>query len=541
LEQRSFAQTQAKSDVLKPGSWTRRLWDLVEEGALDPELAPVCMRDYLNPSLDTTIAATGMLIYQLGKNPGQWELLQQKPELARNAANEAVRMASPVRSFCRHTSKTVEIGGSIIPEGARVMMLFASANRDERVFERPDEFDITRNPRHHLGFGSGIHMCVGMHLAQMEMIALLKAILPRVTAIRVGTPTIAINNTIYGFSHLPCNFLPASTSLRVRQSAQTVDRRSELIEGTVIRSEQVAEGIVGLEIESNSDAPLPPWSAGSHINVHIREGLIRQYSLTGQVDRGPYRIAVQLEPESRGGSAAVHSKLRAGSRITFSPPRNNFVLDEAANNFVLFSGGIGFTPIMAMAWRLHELGHSFVWHLSTRSRARLAWADQLEALPFRDQIVLHFDDGPREQLLNASHVLSSLSPHAQIYICGPRGYMQYIKEAAEQAGFPPSQLRQEHFGAEIDIIGDPFTVIAAHSGHRIKVAANESILAAVRRAGIHVETGCQNGVCGSCLTRVLQGRPDHRDMVLTAAEKAENTRIAVCCSRSQSAELVLDL
>ena len=117
LEQRSFAQTQAKSDVLKPGSWTRRLWDLVEEGALDPELAPVCMRDYLNPSLDTTIAATGMLIYQLGKNPGQWELLQQKPELARNAANEAVRMASPVRSFCRHTSKTVEVGDSAKAHG----------------------------------------------------------------------------------------------------------------------------------------------------------------------------------------------------------------------------------------------------------------------------------------------------------------------------------------------------------------------------------------------------------------------------------------
>jgi vanillate O-demethylase ferredoxin subunit len=119
--------------------------------------------------------------------------------------------------------------------------------------------------------------------------------------------------------------------------------------------------------------------------------------------------------------------------------------------------------------------------------------------------------------------------------------MQYVTEAAAQAGFPSNQLRQEHFGAEIDINGDPFTVITARSGHRITVAANESILAALTRAGIHIETGCQNGVCGSCLTRVLQGRPDHRDMVLTAAEKAENSRIAVCCSRSQSAELVLDL
>ena len=174
--------------MLKPGSWTRRLFDLVREGALPAELAPVSMRDYLNPSLDTTISATGQLIWQLGRNPDQWALLRSRPDFARNAANEAVRMASPVRSFSRHTARSVELGGAVIPQGARVMMVFASANRDERVFERPDDFDITRNPRHHLGFGSGIHMCVGMHLAQMEMIALLEAMIPRVEAIEVGDP-----------------------------------------------------------------------------------------------------------------------------------------------------------------------------------------------------------------------------------------------------------------------------------------------------------------------------------------------------------------
>jgi hypothetical protein len=173
LEQRKFAQTQAKPEALKPGSWTRRLFDLVEQGLLATDLAPVAMSDYLNPSLDTTISATGQLNYQLRINPDQWRMLQAEPELARNAANKAVRMASPVRSFTRHTSRDVKVGDVRIPEGARVMMLFASANRDHRVFENPDRFDITRHPRHHLGFGRGIHMCVGQHLAQMEMIALL--------------------------------------------------------------------------------------------------------------------------------------------------------------------------------------------------------------------------------------------------------------------------------------------------------------------------------------------------------------------------------
>jgi cytochrome P450 len=208
LEQRKFAQTQAKPEVLKPGSWTRRLFDLVEQGLLAPDLAPVAMRDYLNPSLDTTISAIGQVIYQLGINPDQWRMLQAKPELARNAANEAVRMASPVRSFARHTSRDAKVGDIRIPEGARVMMLFASANRDHRVFEDPDRFDITRHPRHHLGFGRGIHMCVGQHLAQMEMIALLEAMIPRVKAIETGEPTVALNNTIYAFASLPAAFEP---------------------------------------------------------------------------------------------------------------------------------------------------------------------------------------------------------------------------------------------------------------------------------------------------------------------------------------------
>ncbi len=205
LEQRRFAQTIAP-DTLKPGSWSKRLFDLVAEGRLAPDLAPVAMRDYLNPSLDTTISATGQLIYQLGRNPDQWEKLRERPDLARGAANEAVRMGSPVRSFCRHTSRAVNIGGVTIPEGARVMMVFASANRDERQFERPDDFDITRRAGMHLGFGAGIHRCVGMHLAQLEMVSLIEAMIPHVKTIEVGAPTVALNNTIYAFSALPCVF-----------------------------------------------------------------------------------------------------------------------------------------------------------------------------------------------------------------------------------------------------------------------------------------------------------------------------------------------
>ncbi len=543
LEQRRFAQTQT-ADQLKPGSWTRRLFDLADKGLLPRELAAVAMRDYLNPSLDTTISATGQLLWQLGRNPDQWARLREEPALARNAVNEAVRMASPVRSFARHTSCDVEVGDHVIPEGARVMMLYASANRDERVFENPDTFDITRSPREHLGFGSGVHMCVGMHLAQLEMIALIEAMIPRVARIEVEEPVIGLNNTIHGFSSLPARFIAANDSkVAVARATEVAPApaRATLLEGVVTARWNLAEDIIGLQIAPTA-TEFPAWTAGSHVDIHVDGDIIRQYSLTGDPEANDsYTIAVQREPLSRGGSAGIHASFKEGDTVTLSAPRNHFVLNEGRHSYLLLSGGIGITPILAMAWRLHALNREFTWHVSARSRARLAWADQLSTLPFADSIVLHFDDGDDDQRLDAQQLMREAGPQTDVYCCGPRGYMDYVIGAASEAGLPEAQLHVEHFGAEIDTDGDPFTVVAARSGLRLTVAPDETMLSVVLRAGLKVEVGCHNGLCGSCLTGVLDGRPDHRDMVLTAEEKARNDRVALCCSRSQTPELVLDL
>jgi len=194
-----------------------------------------------------------------------------------------------------------------------------------------------------------------------------------------------------------------------------------------------------------------------------------------------------------------------------------------------------------MAWRLHELGRSFTWHISARSRSRVPFSKELDALPFRDSIVLHIDDEQNGKLLEASDILRSASDDCDVYVCGPRGYMAFIEEAARRAGVTKERLHQEHFGAEIDTTGSPFTVVAARSGLSIEVGCTETILSALQREGIEVETACQNGVCGTCLTKVIEGRPDHRDMVLTDVEKASNEMIAVCCSRSRSRILKLDV
>lgn len=205
-EMRAFISSRADKDGLLPGSWTHRIACAADAGDLDPDLARFVIRDYINPSLDTTISAIGQLIWRLGVDPEQWALLKSRPELAPNAVHEAVRLGAPIRSFSRQTKEDVEIEGVTIPAGARVMMLYASANRDERVFENPDMFDVRRGSRRHLGFGAGVHMCVGMHLAQMEMEALLAAMIERVERIEVDSPEIALNNTIHAFARLPARF-----------------------------------------------------------------------------------------------------------------------------------------------------------------------------------------------------------------------------------------------------------------------------------------------------------------------------------------------
>ncbi|PCE33699.1 cytochrome P450 [Burkholderia ubonensis] len=206
-EMRQFLMNEISPEDLIPGSWSRRVFDLVEQGKLPPEDTLVAIRNYVTPSLETTISAIGQLVYRLGTNPDQWVLLKRKPELVRGAVNEAMRIGTPARSLARHTSRAVDVEGITIPENARVMMVFACANHDERVFPDPGKFDITRPPRRHLSFGRGIHMCIGMHLAELEMSVLLGAILARVREIRVGEPTVILNNTLYSFATLPTQFI----------------------------------------------------------------------------------------------------------------------------------------------------------------------------------------------------------------------------------------------------------------------------------------------------------------------------------------------
>ncbi len=537
-EMRDFIQRDATRDKLKPGSWTHRIHEMVDEGSLPCEHAAFAIRDYINPSLDTTISATGELIYQLATNPDQWEALKQDPSLTNNAVNEAVRLGTPIRAFSRQTSRNVEIAGTLIPKGARVMMLFASANRDEQVFPDPDAFRLDRASRDHLGFGSGIHMCVGMHLAQLEMESLLRAMIPRVGRIDAGRSAIAMNNSIRAFSTLEVTFDREARAIK-QPAIGKKEAPAALLEGRITKRRMTATDIVHLTIAPLDGQTFPPAEPGAHIDFHLRSDLVRQYSLTGSMAGPEYEIGVQLEPETRGGSSAVHD-LPEGTTVRFGAPRNNFPLVEADGKTLLIAGGIGLTPLWSMAWALHRQGRPFELHIATRSKERLAFAQELESAPFAAQVFTYFDDDHATEL-SVGQLLEEAGPDTQVYTCGPTGFMEHVAAETNAARLPNDHLHLEHFGAEIDVDGEPFTLVAQVSGVELEVAADETILVALTRAGISVTTSCENGVCGSCLTSVIKGTPDHRDLVQTESEKAANTQITVCCSRSKSKRLVLDI
>jgi vanillate monooxygenase ferredoxin subunit len=311
----------------------------------------------------------------------------------------------------------------------------------------------------------------------------------------------------------------------------------------VVRKVQEAQDIASFELARAGGAPLPAFSAGSHIDVQVPGGLTRQYSLcndSGEQHR--YRIAVLRDPASRGGSIAMHDAVHEGDVIHISEPRNHFPLHHA-NRSLLFAGGIGVTPLLCMAQRLAAIGADFTLHYCTRSPDRTAFLQEIGAAPFADRVQFHFDSGPPEQKLDAKALLAKPEPATQLYVCGPPGFIEHVVGTAKASGWPSEQIHLEYFGAAPqDTSGDrAFDVKIASTGKTYTVAAGQSVVKALQEHGVEILTSCEQGVCGTCITRVLDGEPDHRDMYFTEEEKAKNDQFTPCCSRARSKALVLDL
>jgi ferredoxin-NADP reductase len=311
----------------------------------------------------------------------------------------------------------------------------------------------------------------------------------------------------------------------------------------IARKLREATDICAFELVHPKGAPLPSFSAGSHISVHIRPGLIRQYSLCNDPrETHRYLIAVLHVERSRGGSRAMH-ELREGMRVHIGLPRNHFPLVRDARQSVLLAGGIGVTPILSMAEELSRAGADFEMHYCTRSAERTAFLRRIQSSPYAQRVRLHFDDGPAAARLSLPAILAQPDPGKHLYVCGPKGFMEATLQAAREHGWSEAHVHREYFSARPQPADQnvAFDIQLARTGRRIRVEREQSALEALQSAGIHMQSSCAEGVCGTCLTRVLAGTPDHRDLFLTADERARNDRFLPCCSRSAGGILVLDL
>jgi vanillate O-demethylase ferredoxin subunit len=308
------------------------------------------------------------------------------------------------------------------------------------------------------------------------------------------------------------------------------------------RRENMAEDVVCLDIVPVAKGMFPPFSAGSHVDLYISDTIIRQYSISNDpADHSYYRLAIQREPQSRGGSKAIHEGFHVGDVVRISRPRNNFELSGNDDTVVLIAGGIGVTPVLSMAYRLDAEGRDFTFHLCARSRGRAAFLEEIASSSFASRFRLHLDDGPPQQRFSASDVFAEAGPASSVYLCGPQGFMTFVTDAAKKAGIGAENIHIESFVPAAFSDENEFEVVATQSGKTVIVKHDQSIADALEAAGIMPLLSCEQGICGTCLTRVLSGEIDHRDLYQTEAEKQNNNMIAICCSRARSRQIVLDI
>jgi vanillate O-demethylase ferredoxin subunit len=317
-----------------------------------------------------------------------------------------------------------------------------------------------------------------------------------------------------------------------------------MMEVRVARKVDEAQDICTFELVDLAGRPLPHFGAGSHIDVEVAPGVVRQYSLCNDArERHRYVIGVLRDPNTRGGSARLHDHVHEGSVIRIGEPRNRFPLVRDAERSLLIAGGIGVTPILCMAEQLAAIGADFEMHYCARSQARTAFRGRILSSPLADKVHFHYDDGEAQQKVAIPTLLATPDAGTHLYVCGPGGFLDFVISTAKDNGWADSNVHFEYFsGTEVDASANlSFQVKIASTGMMIPVTTEQSVAAALLAHGIEVPMSCESGVCGTCITRVLEGEVDHRDMYYTDDEKALNDRFTPCCSRAKSDVLVLDL
>lgn len=300
-----------------------------------------------------------------------------------------------------------------------------------------------------------------------------------------------------------------------------------------------AEGTNTYAFGSLDGAVLPPYEPGAHITLHLPNGIARDYSLTRLHKTGePYLVGIKHDAASKGGSRYIHENLRVGQILEIDGPKNNFPLHVGDAPAVLIAGGIGVTPIWCMAQYLLTKGRAFELHYAARTRDEVAFLKEMA--PLSNRLHLHIDAEQGGKFLDIGAIVRAAPANAHLYCCGPLPMLEAFETAME--ALPAERKHVEYFSSpNAPAVEGGYVVVLAHSGRQVEIKPGITILETLRTLGMNVPASCEQGVCGTCETKVLEGRPDHRDILLTPQEKASNKTMMICCSGSLDARLVLDL
>ena len=495
--------------------------------------------------VESTAGLTGTLFKLLAENPGQRALLRENPALIPDAVEEAIRLATPLQLVGRTAASEVTLHGVTIPAGGRVVLVYGAANRDERRFTDPDRFDVTRGRFRHLGFGEGMHGCLGAPLARLEAKVALEETLGVLGDYTIARPPERYRTTpnMYVWEHLhlsfPVSSVPAASAEHDHHSTGvTVVTREFEADVRVESKVQVADGVVTLTLCEIDESPLPRWSPGAHVDLVLDGVPTRQYSLCSDpADPRQWRLGILRDADGGGGSRFVHDQLQAGETVRVRGPRNNFGLADSPR-YLFIAGGIGITPILPMIAAAQAAAAD--WHLlyGGRCRASMAFLDELACYGDRVTVAPQDETG----LLDLDTFLGSPRLDTLVYCCGPEPLLTAVEERCR--AWPPRSLRVERFSARpltAPVRAEAFEVELARSQLSLTIPPDRSILDVVEEAGVGVLSSCAEGTCGTCETAVLDGLPDHRDSVLTEDERRAGDCMMICVSRSCTARLVLNL
>ena len=488
--------------------------------------------------VDTTTSLTGSTLVYLAANPADRERLRREPALLETATEEFLRAFAPSQSMARTVMKDTTVGGCPVAHGERVLIPWVAANHDPEMFPDPERVILDRDPRAHLSFGIGTHRCAGAHLARVMFREMITQVLDRLPDYRVDTAGLVpyeSRGNQSGWDAIPVTFTPAP-----RRGTAIVSRSNGLETRLlrVDRIETVADRVVSLRL--TGEELLPRWEPGAHLDLMLPSGKVRQYSLCGDpAEPDAYTVGVLREVAGRGGSAEVHDLLRAGVPVRVRGPRNHFPLVEA-ERYLFIAGGIGITPIIAMVRAVAERGADWRLVYGGRTRASMAFADELtQRYPHRVELVPEDEDG-RPDLAT---ILAGTRAGTAVYCCGPEGLIAAVER---QAGGLELQVERFTGGGTDRVAPIPagarsFAVELARAGKTVRVGPEQTLLEAVRNVVPGVPYDCEEGYCGSCETRVLDGAPEHRDSILSAAERSAGETMMICVSRCSAARLTLDL